>query len=141
MKRLFTLIFAVLAFNAALTGIGFLATGFFVRRAYQPFNDGIETNGRVTDNSQQPSITFVAEDGEKVEFTEYCTSTSRFDKDEEVRVSYRPAEPSRARNLDSKCKVLFQVFVWIGVVGLGVAGVLSLLFAACLCCTGGPRRT
>lgn len=117
------------AFSLVLGSI-FLAVGFVIRSAYQPYNNGVQTEGTISRvQVSRGSLTlyatvfaFETEDGEMIEKTSKCRSSYHPRVGATVRVSYRPSHPYGARNLDNVCnKVVSLIFLCMGGVMLLVA--------------------
>lgn len=51
-------------------------------------------------------LTFQTTEGEVIEMKDGCSTGCEPEVGKEVRVSYRPSNPKKARNLDSGCSVL-----------------------------------
>lgn len=121
-------------------GAIFLASGLNVRNSYRAHaKDGVRTTGVVTDFRSHASyselntvitynaiISFDDVDGETVLFTDICSTSSRPQIGEEVRVSYVPTNTAGARNLDS-CGRTTQNSIGIGTALLAVGSGLALL--------------
>ena len=96
---------SLLFFGAVLLGVG-----LFIRRSATAYEDGILATGEITEvflqrndnggDTYQPEITFITDAGRTVVFRDKCTSNSRPEVGDEVRVSYRASDPSEARNLE-----------------------------------------
>lgn len=131
-----------------VTGLGCLIVGLFVRAAYQPYSGGIQTTAKVTgltrengdsDSSFRPELTFITNEGETIVFNDSCSSSDAPGVGEEVRISYRPSDPTDARNLDSKCKLLSWILLLVGAVLLSGA-ILVIARSSWLCYKRSTQR-
>ena len=118
-----------------LIGPIFGGAGLLVRSGSQPYDDGVLTTGEVIDyevtrndgaRTFSEVVRFMTEDGDVVEFTGSVSTSNPNDIGSEVRVSYRPSEPHKARNLDDGGAVLAWIFIGLGAL-LTVITVLALL--------------
>ena len=135
MRRGCTTVVGLLFF---VVGGAFFGAGVFILSTAQPYKDGTLTTGEITavftkggGDTYQAEITYITAAGETITFRDSCSSSREPDVGDEVRVSYRASDPSKARNLDGCSKLLAWILISVGgfvVLAALVSGVMLLCF-------------
>lgn len=121
-------------------GVAFVALGLWLRATMQPYDDGVVTEATVVDleaHTDEDGTTYAAvfefttAAGETVRVEDGFSSSNPPRIGSTIEVSYRPADPAGARNLDNPAWFAW-IFVGIGAIAVlvGLAIALPLLLAA-----------